>query len=254
MKIISFNVNGLRAAIQKGFCEWLVGTGADYVCLQEIKLDNYAPLQVVFESLGYHSYWMPALKKGYSGVAILAKQPCNKVQFGCGCELYDNEGRIIGIDTGNTLLLNVYMPSGTSGPQRQAFKMEWLEFFHGYVDKLRQERTSFIICGDYNIAHQEIDIHNPKTNVKSSGFLPEEREWVTKLLDLGLYDAFRHLNADPHQYTWWTYRAGARDKNLGWRIDYHLVSQPLREKLKKAVILNEVRFSDHCPVLIELAE
>jgi exodeoxyribonuclease-3 len=158
MKIISFNVNGLRAAIGKGFCDWLVRTEADYVCLQEIKLDNYAPLQALFESHGYHSYWMPALKKGYSGVAILAKQPCDKVQLGCGCELYDNEGRVIGIDVGNTLLLNVYMPSGTSGPERQAFKTEWLNFFYEYVSKLRQERTSFIICGDYNPSVYLVDL------------------------------------------------------------------------------------------------
>jgi exodeoxyribonuclease-3 len=252
MKIISFNVNGLRAALQKGFVEWLIATDADFVCLQEIKLDNFAPLQVLFENAGYQSYWMPAVKKGYSGVAILARKAVSQVQMGCGCEMYDNEGRVIGVRAGDVLLLNVYMPSGTTGPERQAFKMKWLEFFYEYVRNLRKEHQKFVICGDYNIAHQEIDIHNPKSNAKSSGFLPEEREWLTRFISLGLCDAFRCLNANPHHYTWWTYRAGARDRNLGWRIDYHMVSDPLREKLKNASILSEVRFSDHCPVLIEL--
>jgi exodeoxyribonuclease III len=252
MKIITYNVNGLRAAIKKGFLDWLSAVNADVVCLQEIKV---SPDQIDLEpikKLGYETFWHPATKKGYSGVAIFSKVRPISVCIGCGIDKYDFEGRVIRADFADFSLMNVYMPSGSSGDERQAFKIVWLKDFFEYISKIKQEHKSLIVCGDFNICHKAIDIHNPKSNANSSGFLPEERDWMSTFFENGFVDAFRKFNQEPHNYTWWSYRAGARPKNLGWRIDYHTVSQEMEARLKRAVILSEACHSDHCPVLLEI--
>jgi exodeoxyribonuclease-3 len=252
MKFITYNVNGIRSVIKKGMVDWLKATDADYVCLQEIKANADQLDLSVFEQMGYQVYWYPAEKKGYSGVAILAKHKVNKVQYGFGFQKYDAEGRLVQIETDDFTLISVYMPSGTRGSIRQDFKYEWLADFYNYIADLKQKTPTLIISGDYNICHRAIDIHNPTKNMNSSGFLPEEREWMEKLVESGFIDTFRYFNKEPHNYTWWSTRSGSREKNLGWRIDYHLASQALESRLKRCTILNKVFFSDHCPVLLEL--
>lgn len=252
MKVLTYNVNGIRSALSKGFGSWLAGTGADVVALQEVKasLDQFD--RSVFEDLGYHLYWYPAEKKGYSGTAILSKRVPNHVEYGCGLSVYDCEGRVLRADFDDFSLMSVYMPSGSSGEVRQAFKMQWLVDFQAYVQELTRSVPRLIISGDYNICHQPIDIHNPKGNATCSGFLPEERAWLGSFLTSGFIDTFRFFNPSPNQYTWWSFRSGARQRNLGWRIDYHLASEPLRNRLAQSTILCEAHHSDHCPVLLEL--
>lgn len=254
MKIISYNVNGIRAAIKKDFLHWLKATDADVVCLQEIKATPDQLNIFDFTELGYESFWYPAQKKGYSGVAILSKKAPKHVEYGCGIEDYDQEGRVIRADFEGVSILNVYMPSGASGDERQAFKFRWLADFKVYVNQLKQTFEDLVICGDYNICHTEMDIHNPKANAKSSGFLPEERNWMTEFFDSGFIDTFRYFNPEPHNYTWWSYRANARVKNLGWRIDYLSASRNMENRLMRAAILSEAKHSDHCPVLLEIEE
>lgn len=251
MKIISYNVNGIRAALRKGFREWLEEENPDILCLQELKAH---PEQVenFYEDLGYQMYWENAEKKGYSGVGILTKHTPLHVEHGCGNPLYDNEGRVLRADYKDFSVMSVYMPSGTSGDIRQDFKYEWLDFFQAYVDELRKEIPNLIISGDYNIAHKEIDIHNPVSNKNSSGFLPEERAWLTQYVESGFVDTFREFNAEPHQYSWWSYRANARANNKGWRIDYHMATEPLKTRLKSATILPNAFHSDHCPIVLEI--
>jgi len=249
-KILTYNVNGIRSALSKGWLDWIGNIKPDIICLQEIKAQSEQLNLPDIENAGYHHYWYSAAKKGYSGVAILSKTKPDKVEYGCGFN--DEEGRIIRADFGNVSVISVYMPSGTSGEERQAFKMQWLAKFQAYIDKLKITRPNLIISGDYNICHKAIDIHNPVSNANSSGFLPEEREWLDNFMKSGFIDSFRHFNKDPHQYTWWSFRANSRAKNLGWRIDYHLVSQPLGNALKRVVILPEAKHSDHCPVLLEM--
>ncbi len=252
MKIISYNVNGIRAAISKGFYDWLAEEKPDIVCLQEIKaLRDDVPL-LELEALGYHHAWFSAEKKGYSGVAIFSKTKPDQIILGCGVPDYDREGRIIRADFGELTLLNCYFPSGTSGDHRQDFKMEFLDWFYGYIQELKKERPTLIIVGDYNIAHTEIDIHDPKGNKKSSGFLPEEREWMTRWFESGFTDAFRHANPTLVEYSWWTFRAGARGNNKGWRIDYQSVSDNLKDKIVATRQLTSVVHSDHCPVMLEI--
>jgi exodeoxyribonuclease III len=251
-KIITYNVNGIRSAMSKGLLDWIKAANPDIVCFQEIKAEPGQIDVTVFENLGYHHYWHPAQKKGYSGVAILSKKKPDYVHIGCGIEKYDFEGRVLRVDYGDVSVLSVYHPSGSSGELRQAFKMEWLTDFQNYINSLKKERQKLIICGDYNICHQPIDIHNPKSNANSSGFLPEEREWIDQFMKSGFVDSFRHFNKEPHNYTWWSFRAGARGKNLGWRIDYNLVSDNLSAKMKHALILPEAKHSDHCPVVLEI--
>lgn len=250
--IVTYNVNGIRAAMTKGFMEWLKETDPDVVCLQEVKAEKEQIDPALFEQAGYKYYWHSAKKKGYSGVAILTKREPDHVQIGCGIEKYDDEGRVIRADYGDVSVMSVYMPSGSSGDERQAFKMEWLKDFQQYIDDLKKHRPNLVICGDYNICHKEIDIHNPKSNANTSGFLPEEREWLEGFVQSGFVDSFRHFNPDPHHYTWWSFRANARAKNLGWRIDYGMVTDPLKDRLKRAAILPQARHSDHCPMLLEL--
>ncbi len=252
MKIISYNVNGIRAALKKGFDEWLSENDFDIVCLQETKAMKEQVDTEIFTNLGYQQAWFSAEKKGYSGVAIFSKITPDQIVEGCGIEKYDREGRIIRTDFGDWTLLNCYFPSGTSGTERQDFKMEYLADFYSWVEELKKERPNLIVVGDYNVAHTEIDIHNPKSNKNTSGFLPEEREWMTKWFESGFVDAFRWLNPEQVQYSWWSYRAGARAKNKGWRIDYQSVSTSLKEKIKASQQLTEVKHSDHCPVLLDI--
>lgn len=252
MKIITYNVNGIRAAISKGFVDWVKSTDADMICLQEVKAEEHQIDKAIFEELGYEIHWYAAEKKGYSGVAIFTKVKPTKIVHGCGIEIYDREGRVLRTDFEDFSLMSVYMPSGSSGEERQSFKMKWLTDFHEYIQDLKQTVPNLIISGDYNICHYPIDIHNPKSNANSSGFLPDERAWVGVFLENGFIDTFRHFNTDPHHYTWWSYRAGARIKNLGWRIDYHLATEAMRERLVHSAILPEAMHSDHCPVLLEI--
>jgi exodeoxyribonuclease-3 len=252
MRIITYNVNGIRAAMNKDLVGWLKAANPDVLCLQETKA---TPDQVdvkAFEALGYHLYWYSAQKKGYSGVAIFSKIKPKHVEYGCGIEKYDFEGRIIRLDFEDCSVMSVYHPSGSSGDDRQAFKMQWLADFQEYINDLKTKHPNLILCGDYNICHKPIDIHNPKSNANTSGFLPEEREWMEQFIQSGFTDSFRHFNQEPHQYSWWSYRAGSRGKNLGWRIDYNLVANHLDKQLKRAVILPDAMHSDHCPVLLEI--
>jgi exodeoxyribonuclease III len=251
-KIISYNVNGIRAALSKGWTDWVKAIDPDIICLQEIKANPEQIDTTVFSEMGFHHYWHPAEKKGYSGVAVFSKQKPDHVEFGCGIAKYDCEGRVLRADYGDVSVISVYMPSGSSGDERQAFKMEWLDDFYNYIEALKKQRSKLIISGDYNICHKPIDIHNPISNAKSSGFLPEEREWLEKFVNSGFVDSFRHFNPQPHQYTWWSYRANARSKNLGWRIDYNMVTENMKNKLKRSVILPEAKHSDHCPVLLDI--
>ncbi len=252
-RIISYNINGIRAGIKKGLLEWMKEEDFDIVCFQETKAQPEQIDTGAFETMGYHHYWHSAEKKGYSGVGTLSKREPDDVILGCGIEKYDREGRIIRTDFDDVTLLNCYFPSGTSGDERQGFKMEFLADFFRWIKELKAERPKLIIVGDYNIAHTEIDIHNPKGNKNNSGFLPEEREWMTKWFSSGFTDAYRHLNPEKVEYSWWSYRAGARKNNKGWRIDYQSVSNPLKDKLQKAGQLNEAVHSDHCPVFVEIA-
>jgi exodeoxyribonuclease III len=252
MKILTYNVNGIRSAISKGFVDWLKATNADMICLQEVKAEENQIEKAFFEDLGYHINWFSAEKKGYAGVAILTKIKPTKIVHGCGIEIYDREGRVLRTDFEDFSLMSVYMPSGSSGDERQEFKMQWLSDFQGYINDLTKTVPNLIISGDYNICHQAIDIHNPKSNANSSGFLPEEREWMEGFLNNGFIDTFRHFNKEPHHYSWWSYRAGARGKNLGWRIDYNCATESMRERLVRSSILPEAKHSDHCPVLLEI--
>lgn len=254
MKIISYNVNGIRSAISKNWLQWLQASNADVVCLQEIKAEpaNIQEELFMLEQMGYHHYWFPAQKKGYSGTAILCKQKPKHVEYGCGHEQYDFEGRIIRVDFDDVSVMSVYLPSGSSGEDRQVVKFEFMDFFMDYAKQISWKYPNLIISGDYNICHCPIDIHNPKSNANSSGFLPEEREWMEKFLESGFIDTFRYFNSEPHNYTWWSFRANSRAKNLGWRIDYHLATKALGPKLKRATILPEAKHSDHCPIVVEL--
>lgn len=252
LTIISYNINGIRAGIKKGLIDWLKEGDYDIVCFQETKA---TPEQVdlgMFEELGYHHHWCSAEKKGYSGVLTLSKQQPDQVVTGCGMDRYDLEGRILRTDFDDWTLLNCYFPSGTSGDVRQDFKMQFLDDFYQYIESLKKERSKLIIVGDYNIAHEAIDIHDPVRNKKSSGFLPEERAWMTKWFNNGFVDSFRYLNPEKVEYSWWSYRANARANNKGWRIDYESVTENLKDKLEEAFHLGEARHSDHCPVYLKL--
>ena len=252
MRIITYNVNGVRSALNKGLLGWLAGDPADVVCLQEIKALREDVDVSSIERLGFETYWFPALKKGYSGVAVFTKIHPDRVVYGTGHAQSDTEGRVIRLDFGDRTLINAYFPSGTTGEVRQGYKYQWLDEFMGFLSDLLRERPRVIVCGDYNIAHREIDIHDPKGNKKSSGFLPEERAWMDRFFEGGFVDTFRHFNKDPHQYSWWTFRANARNNNKGWRIDYINVSEALKDNLVDARILPDIAHSDHCPVYVHL--
>ena len=253
MKILSYNVNGIRAAMRKDILPWLQTTDADVVCIQETKATKEQVDLEAIQAAGYpYHYWFSAQKKGYSGVAIFCKQEPTHVAYGTGIESMDFEGRNIRVDFKEVSIMSLYLPSGTNSA-RLEHKLEYMALFQEYVNTLKKELPNLVICGDYNICHQAIDIHNPISNKNSSGFLPIERAWLDDFINQGFIDSFRHLNKQPDQYTWWSYRANARANNKGWRIDYNMVSQPLKQHIKRAVILPAAVHSDHCPHMVELA-
>jgi len=252
MKIISYNVNGIRAALKKGFLDWLGTVSPDVVCLQEIKANEDQLDLALFEEAGYkYNYWYSAQKKGYSGVAILSKSKPDAVIFGTGIEHMDFEGRNIRADFGDLSIMSLYLPSGTN-IQRLDHKLMYMADFQEYTNELRKTNPNLIILGDYNICHEAIDIHNPVGLKNTSGFLPVEREWIGDFIGSGFIDSFREFNSEPGNYTWWSYRANARNNNKGWRLDYGMVAEPLKDRLSRSVILPQAKHSDHCPILIEI--
>ena len=251
MKIISYNVNGIRAAIKKGMLDWLKAANPDVICIQETKAQQDQVDPIGIELAGYpYQYWFSAQKKGYSGVAIFCKKEPNHIEYGTGIETMDFEGRNIRVDFDETSVMSMYLPSGTNAA-RLDFKFNYMAEIQDYLTKLKQEIPNLVICGDYNICHEAIDIHNPKMK-GISGFLPEEREWIGSFINNGFIDSFRHLNKEPHHYSWWSYRANSRANNKGWRIDYNMVSEPLKDNISRAFILPEAIHSDHCPIGVEL--
>lgn len=250
MIISSYNVNGIRAAVKKGFVDWVKQTKPDVICLQELKADvNQIPEEI--HELGYYEFYYPAEKKGYSGVGILSKIKPEKVELGMGLDWVDQEGRVIKARINGIDIYSIYAPSGTSGDLRQSMKYDFLDAFEKYSLPLLNGPNPTVLCGDFNIAHREIDIHDPVSNKKSSGFLPEEREWFTNFLNSGYKDVFRELYPELRDvYSWWTYRAGAKGNNKGWRIDYHLASEQLNDKAVAGKIERELNMSDHVPVTI----
>ncbi len=254
MRIISLNCNGIRAAARKGFFDWLPTTAADVVCLQETKAQIDQLTDPMFSPEGYHCYYFDAEKKGYSGTAIYSRVEPDRIHKGIGLDIADTEGRYIQADFGDLSVISLYLPSGSSGDERQARKMRFLEYFMGYMRELAQDSRRYIVCGDWNICHKEIDIRNWKANQKNSGFLPEERAWLDELFDeVGFVDAFRCVNQSPDEYSWWSNRGQARAKNVGWRLDYHVVSPELASKTQSASIYRDENFSDHAPVILDYA-
>ncbi|WKB82572.1 exodeoxyribonuclease III [Cellulophaga lytica] len=252
MKIVSYNVNGIRAAINKGFIDWLTATDPDVICLQEIKALKEQLDLSLFEEAGYsYNYWYSAQKKGYSGVAILSKTEPDNVTYGTGIDYMDFEGRNIRADFGDISIMSMYLPSGTN-LARLDFKLKYMDDFQKYINELKKDKPNIVVLGDYNICHEAIDIHDPVRNKNVSGFLPVEREWIGNFIKSGFIDSFRYFNTEPHNYSWWSYRANARNNNKGWRLDYGMVSKTLENRLKRAVILKEAKHSDHCPILVEL--
>src|SRR3989344_1326266 len=253
MRIISANLNGVRAAAKKGFFEWVLTQEADVICLQELRAEMDALDKALYSLKGYHHYFLDAKKKGYSGVGIYTQREPDRVVRGLGWDLADTEGRYIQVDFGRLSIASLYMPSGTSGDHRQAIKFDFLERFYKVLKKMEKENRHFIICGDWNIVHKEIDIKNFKSNQKTSGCLPEERAWLDQVFgkDLKFVDAFRVVDPRPEQYTWWSHRARAREKNVGWRIDYQVISPALASKVKRAEIYKDQFFSDHAPLIID---
>lgn len=259
MKIISYNVNGIRAALKKDFIGWLKSANPDVICLQEIKaLKEQLDLDV-FAEAGYpYNYWFSAQKKGYSGVAILCKTEPKHIEYGTGIASMDFEGRNLRVDFpartagGDDIsIMSMYLPSGTNS-ERLEFKFNYMGEIQEYFTTLRKSVPNLVVCGDYNICHEEIDIHNPKGLKNVSGFLPVEREWIGCFINSGFIDSFRYLNQESQQYSWWSYRANARANNKGWRLDYAMVANPLQENIKRAVILSGAVHSDHCPILVEI--
>ena len=253
MKIITYNVNGIRSAISKGLLDWMAEEDADVFCFQEVKADEHLIELEVLRRRGYHIFWYSAVKKGYSGLAVISRLKPLSVNLGMGIAEYDAEARIQRLDFEHFSLMNIYVPSGSSGEMRQNFKMRWLGDFHSHIQEILLRCPKLVVCGDFNICHKPIDIHNPVSNKNSSGFLPEEREWLSGFIELGFIDVFRHFNPEPHRYSWWSYRANSRQKNLGWRIDYHMATETLRPQLAGSDILANVIHSDHCPVRLKLA-
>ena len=251
MKIISYNVNGIRAALKKGFIDWLKSADPDVVLIQETKATPDQVDTQLFEEAGYYHYWFSAQKKGYSGVAILSKEKPNHIEYDTGIESMDFEGRNIRVDFDTVSVMSMYLPSG-SNAARLDHKLEYMDLLQTYINDLKKEIPNLVIGGDYNICHEAIDIHDPVRNKNVSGFLPVEREWISNFMDSGFIDSFRHLNKEPDQYTWWSYRANARANNKGWRIDYNMVSKPLEQNISRAIILKDAMHSDHCPHMVEL--
>ena len=252
MKIITLNVNGIRSAASKGFFEWLPGQAADVICLQETRAESAKLDPAITAPDGYRAYFNDAERKGYSGVAIYSRQPPDRIRATLGWESADREGRYIQADFGALSVISIYLPSGSSGPERQAIKYAFMNHLLPVLQRFRRQKRNYILCGDWNIAHRNIDIKNWRGNQKNSGFLPEERAWLDKVFDeVGLVDAFRVVNPDADQYTWWSNRGQAWAKNVGWRIDYQITSPRLRDRVRGAEIYKAQRFSDHAPLIME---
>jgi exodeoxyribonuclease-3 len=252
MKIASFNINGYRAAVRKGMLDWLEKESPDVLCMQEIKIKEHQVDMKALEDLGYQHYWFPAEKPGYSGVATISKEPADNVIKGTGMEVYDREGRVLRTDFGDLSIINAYFPSGSSSEERHEFKMQFLKDIKPWIEKLRKERPKLVVCGDYNIVHKDLDIHNPERRDNPSGFRPEERAWLDKWFNGDFTDAWRHLYPEKQEFSWWSYRAGSRQRNKGWRIDYVSVTPNLVKRVDMAEQQKEAFFSDHCPVIINL--
>ena len=252
IRILSWNVNGIRAAYKKGFLDWLKKDQPDILCIQETKARPEQLSDDLLNVEGYHSYFSSAVKKGYSGVAIYSKLEPKSIKNGFGIEKFDSEGRILIAEYADFTLFNIYYPNGKARQERLDYKMEFYDAFLKYADKLKKKGKNIIVCGDVNTAHKEIDIARPKENEKISGFLPMEREWIDKFLSHGYLDTFRMFNQEPDNYTWWDQITRARERNVGWRIDYFYISESLKKKIKDAFIMSDVMGSDHCPIGIEI--
>jgi exodeoxyribonuclease III len=251
-RILTYNVNGIRAAFNKGLINFVKEINPDVICFQETKAQPGLMNETEFEAIGYYCNAYSAEKKGYSGVATFSKEQPDRIVYGMQNDKYDVEGRVIRADFGDISVISVYFPSGTTGEIRQAVKMDFLSDFQVYLNELRKTREKLIISGDYNICRLWIDIHNPSQQLTISGFLPEEREWFAKFVEDGYVDSFREINVEKHQYTWWSYRANARQNNKGWRIDYHMLTSSLKDKIIDSRILPAAVHSDHCPILLDL--
>jgi len=250
MKIISYNVNGIRAALKKGFLDWLQVANPDVICIQETKAHKEQLEVSLFEEAGYpFHYWFSAQKKGYTSVAVFCKVKPNHIAYGTGIESMDFEGRNLRVDFDDISIMSLYLPSGTN-IERLNFKFNYMDQFQEYITNLKQELPNLVICGDYNICHEEIDIHNPKMK-GVSGFLPEERAWMSDFINSGFIDSFRFKNPERQEFSWWSYRANSRANNKGWRLDYAMVSASLKNKISRAYILPEAKHSDHCPIVVE---
>ena len=252
MKLISWNVNGIRACLQKGFIDYLKKEQPDVLCVQEIKAYIGDLTEEILHPAGYYSVWSPAKRRGYSGVAAFFKEKPINMGAGFGIEKYDIEGRVVWAEFENFILFNVYFPNGQKDDERLKYKLDFYKDFFSHVNKIKESGKNVIICGDYNTAHKEIDLANPKANESYSGFLPVERAWMDKIISFGYVDTFRHFNHESGQYSWWTYRFGARNRNIGWRIDYFFVNKEFLSKVKQAFIQKDILGSDHCPVGIEI--
>lgn len=250
VKFLCWNVNGIRAVMKRGFLDWLAGEAPDILCLQETKASPADLPQELLNPLGYHTYWNYPEKKGYAGVATITREKPLKVLNGFGLSEFDKEGRVIISEYPGFTLFNIYFPNGKQSPERLKFKMDFYNAFLDYIEPLRKEGKNLIICGDVNTAHKEIDLARPKENSKISGFLPDERAWLDKLVACGYIDTFRYFNQESEQYTWWDVKSRARERNVGWRIDYFFVTENLKSQLVKASIMPEVTGSDHCPIVL----
>lgn len=252
MKICSLNANGIRAAWKKGLPDWMNAEQPGLICLQEIRIQDHQLTKAQRNPPGYHGYFHFAQKPGYSGVAIYSKQKPEQVKVGIGWDVMDQEGRFLQLDFPRFSVVSIYLPSGTSSEERQAIKYEMMDYFYDWMKSQLASGREMIICGDWNIAHREIDLKNYKSNQKNSGFLPEERAWMSKVFDeLGYVDVFRTLNPDPDQYTWWSNRGRAWEKNVGWRIDYHIATPNIASTANAESVYKTERFSDHAPLTIE---
>ncbi|MCB1670554.1 MAG: exodeoxyribonuclease III [Pseudomonadales bacterium] len=249
---MTFNCNGIRAAARKGFFDWLATLDVDLVCLQETKAQEHQLEDALYYPEGFHCYYFDAEKKGYAGTALYCRKEPDRIKQGLGWPMADSEGRYIQADYGSLSIASLYLPSGSAGPERQARKMDFMDRYMKFMKKLRKDNRDYIICGDWNICHKEIDLKNWRSNQKNSGFLPEERQWLDQLYDkFGFIDAFRLVNQEPEQYSWWSNRGNARANNVGWRLDYQVITPGLKDKVVKTEIYTGENFSDHAPVILD---
>ena len=251
IKILSYNINGIRAALKKNLLNWIKDYDPDIVCFQEIKANEDQFDKSLFSDLGYYNYWFSAQKKGYSGVGIITKIKPENVTYGTGIDYMDFEGRNLRVDFKKFSVMSLYLPSGTN-INRLSFKFQYMDDFKTYINNLKSKVPNLIVGGDFNICHKAIDIHDPIRNAKVSGFLPEERDWIDNFIKDGFVDSFRIFNNSPHNYSWWSYRANSRNNNKGWRIDYLLAVEKLKKNITQSYILNDVVHSDHCPIGLNL--